>query len=101
MKKSPEAKTAIQKIVLQIGRKTLELSPAEAKDLHGILDELYGDKVVRHTWPQWYYQSTPTITPYWQITTCGSTGSTGANGSTTGALNTDASVLYLSSTNTE
>lgn len=38
----PERKIAVTKLVLQIGKKEIELSPEEAEKLHAALNELFG-----------------------------------------------------------
>lgn len=58
----------IEKIVLKVGGKTLELSPEEVKELKEVLDKMFGDeKVVHHYWPNYpyYYPTYPTYTPSW------------------------------------
>ena len=58
----------VSKIEIQIGKKTISLSPAELRDLRDTLDDLFPDKkaplVIRERWPD------PTFPyhtrPYWQ-----------------------------------
>lgn len=54
----------IKKIVLDLGGKEVELTVKQAKALHGLLDEMYGEKmlnfpsppiVIRESRPYWDY----------------------------------------------
>lgn len=50
----------IKKVVLQLGKKEIELSVDEAKKLHEALNELFEAKVVKevvhhHDYPRWYW----------------------------------------------
>lgn len=62
----------IEKITLTIGRKTVELTVDEAKQLKGILAELFGaDKVEYVTRDIHHYRDPYKIYPLWWGTTCG------------------------------
>lgn len=57
----------VSKIVIKIGEKEVELTPAEAKELAKILDEMYGEKTVteiheHHYQQPWHYWTTYTMT---------------------------------------
>ena len=61
---------AVKKIVLQIGKKEIDLSVDEAKELRRVLDELLSNQ--QTVYPLWYWY--PHITyGHWQVT-CGNTG---------------------------
>jgi len=58
----------VEKIVLKIGKKELELSPEEVKELKEVLDKMFGDeKIVHYYYPHYpyYYPSCPTHMPTW------------------------------------
>lgn len=85
-----KAKTAVSKIVLNLDGKEISLTPAQAKELHDILGELYApkaSKVVDHHhhhhdhWPYrtWYTYTTPTIEPYGTTITFGSASDIGGS----------------------
>ena len=53
-------KAEIQKIVLDLGGKEINLSPEQAKKLHGLLDEMYGHQSVSYPvyidrWHDWHW----------------------------------------------
>ena len=58
----------IKKIVLQLGKKEIELTVEEAKSLAKSLEEMFGQRVIReeHHYhrPYWYWHGTP----QWQDT---------------------------------
>ena len=61
----------IKKIVLNLGKKQVELTPGQAKKLKEALDEMFGEKVVKEIhhhdywrWrPYWWDISSDTISP--------------------------------------
>ena len=59
----------IEKIVLEIGGKKIELTLEEAKSLMNILADAFGDKtkIMEIERDRWY----PYRYPYWTITWCG------------------------------
>jgi hypothetical protein len=72
----------VEKIVLKIGERELELSPEEVKELKEVLDKMFGDeKIVHHYYPHYpyYYPSYPTYPPTW--TYVSATGNTSLYGS--------------------
>lgn len=47
----------VKKIVLQLGKREIELTVAEAKELFKGLDELFGEKTVEHHYHRpWYWK---------------------------------------------
>ncbi len=57
----------IKKVVLQLGRKEVELTLEEAKKLYEGLSELFETKTVErfhYPWWTWSYPVVPTVTPY-------------------------------------
>jgi hypothetical protein len=78
----------IKKIELDLGKKTVTLTPEQAKKLKEALDELFGEKVVREEhhhhdhhrywwhwdYPHWTY--TTTTTPMYNTWTATNTGNT-------------------------
>ena len=61
-------KSIIKKIVLDLGKKQVELTPEQARKLKEALDEMFGQKVVRiedhhHYHDRWYWR------PYWYCDT--------------------------------
>ncbi len=56
-----ENKTEIKKIVLQLGKKEVELTVEECKKLKEVLSEMFGKEVVREVhhdhWNRWYWDS--------------------------------------------
>ena len=71
---------ALKKITLEVGKKTIELNPEEAKELKHILCELFGSEIVvkevhHHDrwWPNyWTSNIVYCNTPHQQISTDGS-----------------------------
>lgn len=64
------AKTAIKKMVIELGGKDVELTMAQARELKEALDELFGEKVREIVRPQPYpvpepYPVIPWRRPYW------------------------------------
>ena len=51
----------IKKIVLDLGKKQVELTPEQAKKLKAALDEMFGERVVREVYPNDYWR----WYPYW------------------------------------
>ena len=47
-------KAEIKKIVLELGGVEVNITPAQAKKLHSILDEMYGAKTVTYSSPPIY-----------------------------------------------
>ena len=73
----------IKKIVLDLGKKEITLTPEQAKKLKNALDEMFGNKVVEHHyhdhWDWWpippIYVSSPSLPSYPYYTTyCTSNG---------------------------
>ncbi len=76
----------IDKIVLKIGDKEIELTAEGAKELKEVLDKFFGDpKVVCYYYPNYYHAWTPTYSPTWTYT------STSGNTSLSGGLTPESS----------
>jgi hypothetical protein len=87
-----ENKTEIKKIVLQLGKKEVELTVEECKKLKEVLSEMFGKEVVKeihhHDYYKWYWQNP--ITYYSAVKTtadpnifyCSNTSQLSVNGST-------------------
>lgn len=76
MKKADKMKPTITKLVLEVNGRELSLSPDQAKELHAILDEMFGEKVVRHQWYQPWWGTTTTVLSNWTLT-CGDSSASG------------------------
>lgn len=66
--------TKIEKITLNIGRKTVELSVEEAKELKAVLSTLFGADKVKYVTKEVHhdhYPYRPYYPYYWYGTTCG------------------------------
>ena len=70
-----EPKIAVEKIVVRIGKRQIELSLEDARTLRSVLDDAFSPKTLRYPsyYPQWY------VAPSYSITTSGCTGNTMSN----------------------
>lgn len=60
------AKTAIKKVVIELGGKDVELTMAQARELHAALDEIFEEKVREVTVPVYRRPYVwPWHEPYW------------------------------------
>lgn len=89
----------IKKIVLKIGKKEISLTTKEAKELKGVLGDLFGDDIHHYhhdhypTWPYRHWHWTDTV----MTATDGITGSINCVGSSA-VSNATTETLYLSNT---
>ena len=86
-----ENKTEIKKIVLQLGKKEVELTVEECKKLKEVLSEMFGKDVVKeihhHDYYKWYWQHPVTYytnqtSPLANQIYCSNTASISMDGST-------------------
>lgn len=57
-------KVAINKIVIEIGKRKIELTKNQAKEMKEVLDELFGEKVVVDK--EYHYHGYRDYYPYWK-----------------------------------
>ena len=74
MKMKMKMKIQIDGIKLTVGKKKLEITIDEAKELHRALNDLFKVEVVHHYNNHWWYHPQPIIQPY-EITYDTTTGS--------------------------
>lgn len=59
------AKTAIKKLVIELDGKDVELTMAQAKELHAALNEIFEEKVREVAYPVYRPYRWPWREPYW------------------------------------